>query len=88
MRPLVLPNSVSSEVTDVTVSKAEEEWLKSRILNRSKLDDLFGFQLHHQLTCPECHNFFDKFEYVTELQLPLAKQHRYAKLEVYHLLTL
>lgn len=51
--------------------QADEAWTYMRQWNNSVIDDLFGYQIHSQLTCLNCNTISNKFEYHTTLELEL-----------------
>ncbi|GMH34384.1 hypothetical protein BSKO_02218 [Bryopsis sp. KO-2023] len=57
------------------VQQAEEAWAYSQTWHNSQIDDVFGFQLHSQLTCPKCSHQSNTFDYATDLELPIPDRH-------------
>lgn len=57
-----------------TNMQALMEWKYSKQWNDSEIDDIFGFQLHNQVVCPECGYISHRFEYLTSLEVPLPEQ--------------
>lgn len=54
--------------------QAIEEWKYSKQWNDSEIDDVFGFQIHNQITCPECEHQSNRFGYLTSLEVPLPEK--------------
>eukprot|EP00210_Caulerpa_lentillifera_P001932 g1857.t1 len=54
--------------------QAMMEWKYNKQWNDSEIDDIFSFQLHNEVTCPECGRISHRFEYLTSLEVPLPEQ--------------
>ena len=72
-RNLSKPEYIELEDRDNILLQAREEWKYSKQWNDSEIDDIFGFQLHNQVTCPACKHQAHRFGYLTSLEVPLPE---------------
>eukprot|EP00210_Caulerpa_lentillifera_P000984 g948.t1 len=68
------PKYVEMEDQNDVKVQAMMEWKYSKQWNDSEIDDIFSFQLHNEVVCPECGHISHRFEYLTSLEVPLPEQ--------------